>query len=90
MATQQAPERPLEVYVESIDHWVDGGVGPAKPHENIEDGLADAGHLLRASVFGPRVTKGQQAIEQEERQPTADKNSQDDGQGLKQLGFFAQ
>lgn len=42
-AAQQVAESPPEVCIESVDDWVHRGVGPAKPHEDVEGGLANAG-----------------------------------------------
>lgn len=41
LAAQQVAESPTEVCIESVDHRVHRGVGPAKPHKDIEGGLAD-------------------------------------------------
>lgn len=82
VAAQQGGESPAEVCVEGVDDRVERGVGPAEPHEDVEGGGADAGGGRRLSL-----AERNNAVEDEERQPAADKYPHDDRQGLKHLGL---
>lgn len=48
VAAQEDGEGLAEVSIEGIDDGVEGGVGPAKPHKDIEGGGADTGELSGA------------------------------------------
>lgn len=72
-----------EVCVEGVNDRVQGRVGPAEPHEDIEGGVADARRLSRFV----HLTKGNHAVQDEEGQPAEHEHTHDDGQRLQNLGL---
>ena len=81
VAAQDGGEGLPEVRVEGVDDGVQGGVGPAEPHEDAEGGVADA----RSRCV--RVTERNHAVQDEEREPAEHEHAHDDGQGLQHFGF---
>ena len=63
---QEAGEGLPELGVEGVDDGVEGGVGPAEPHEDVESRLADA-RQPRVPVCGWPVAERDHAVQDEER-----------------------
>lgn len=75
--SQEVGEDLPKVSIEGIDDGVEGGVGPSKPDEDVEGGLTDAGEPS-PGVTGWALAEGHHAVQNEEGQPAADKDTHDD------------
>lgn len=90
LAAQEVAESPPEVCVESIDHWIHWRVGPAKPHKDVEGGLSNTEWLSFRVLIEAGLAERQQAVQQEEGQPAANKDSHYDRKGLQHPGLLVQ
>lgn len=89
-AAQEIAESPPEVCIESIDDWIHWRVSPAKPHKDVEGGLADTEWLPVRVLLEAGLAERQQAVQQEEGQPAANKDSHYDRKGLQHPGLLVQ
>lgn len=86
-ASQKVGEDLSKVSIKGIDDGIEGGVGPTKPDEDIKGGLTDTGKTS-VGITGWALTEGNHAVQDEEWQPAADKDTHDDRERLQHLGFF--
>lgn len=86
-ASQEVGEDLPKVSIEGIDDGVERGVGPTKPDKYIKGGLADAGKTC-VGVAWWALAEGNHAVQNEERQPAADKDTHDNRESLQHFGFF--
>lgn len=86
-ASQEVGENLSKVSIEGIDDGVKRRVGPTKPDKDIKGGLTDAGEAS-VGVTGWALAERNHAVQDEERQPAADKDTHDDRKSFQHLSFF--